>query len=194
MVMQKVISIFEKARRFKSAKGGLAAVEFGLLAPIMVFMFFATIEGSEALSASRRVALSVNTVADLVAQETTIEAAQLNDLFVGMENIISQDPIQVDFNVVSLILDPVTNDIIVHWSRDNNGGEPYPAGQVYTGPAQVTLFDANSSIVVGEVVYDYTPTLTAKLIQNFTFERFSTRWPRRSFRVQFCETPTNCTT
>lgn len=178
---------------FASDRTGLAAIEFALLAPIMVFMFFATVEGSDALATSRRVTQSVNTIADLVAQETEIQTAALGDLFVGMEDIIDTGAITVDFRVVSLIVDPDTNDVVVHWSRDNSGGTPYAAGTVYSGPADVSLLDPTASIIVGEVQYDYTPSLTNKLLPSVAFNKHATRWPRRTFRVQLCTTPTSCT-
>ena len=102
--------VLAKIRSFGHAKSGLAAVEFGILAPLMVFMFLATVEASDALSTSRKVSLAVNTMTDLVAQELQIDNAQLNDLFTGMEDIIDQGPITVDFNVVSLIVDPDTSE------------------------------------------------------------------------------------
>ena len=190
-------SIAAKARSFGSAQSGLAAVEFGMLAPIMVFMFLATVEASDALSTSRRVSLAVNTMTDLVAQELQIDNAQLTDLFTGMEDIIDQGSISVDFNVVSLIVDPDTNDVVVHWSRDNSGGEPYAPGSAYTGDADVTLLDPNASLIVGEVSYSYTPTVSSVLIQTVDLDKVSTRWPRRAFRVQHCtdiNDPNTCTT
>ena len=182
------------AARFTADRKGLAAIEFALLAPIMVFLFFATVEGSDALATSRRVSLSVNTIADLVAQETEIQTSALGDLFTGMEDIIDQGSITVDFRVVSLVVDPVTNDVVVHWSRDNSGGAPYAPGTVYAGPADVSLLDPTASIIVSEVMYNYTPTLTNKLLPSVSFKKHATRWPRRTFRVQLCTTPSSCTT
>ncbi|MEZ5917383.1 MAG: hypothetical protein R3C40_07430 [Parvularculaceae bacterium] len=46
------------------------------------------VEGSAALSANRKVILSANTLSDLVAQETSVTTDALDDLFVGMEDII----------------------------------------------------------------------------------------------------------
>lgn len=180
--------------RFAKERKGLAAIEFALLAPIMVFLFFATVEGSDALATSRRVSLSVNTIADLVAQETEIQTSALSDLFTGMEDIIDQGGITVDFRVVSLVVDPVTNDVVIHWSRDNSGGAPYAPGTVYAGPADVSLLDPTASIIVSEVTYNYTPTLTNKLLPSVSFNKNATRWPRRTFRVQLCTTPSSCTT
>ena len=181
-------------RRFAQSRSGLAAVEFALIGPVMVFMFLAVVEGSEALSVSRNVTIAANTLADLVAQESEIDASDATDLFSGVEQIIGEGTIAAEFRIVSLIRDPNTSDVLVHWSRDNQGGSPpYTAGSVYTGPADASLLDASSSIIVSEVVYSHTPSLSGVLIPSIDFEKVSVRWPRRTFRVQFCTTPTNCT-
>ena len=188
--------ITNKIKTFSKAKEGLAAIEFAILAPLMVFLFLATIETSDALSTSRRVTLAVNTMTDLVAQELQIDNNQLDDLFTGVEDIIDQGSIAVDFNVVSLIVDPSTNDPVVHWSRSNSGGTPYAPGSPYTGEADVALLDPSASLIIGEVSYAYSPVISHVAIQNIDLEKVSTRWPRRSFRVQHCVNiaqPATCT-
>lgn len=76
------------ARSFAQARSGIAALEFAFIAPVMIILFFGVVEGSNALSISRRVALAANTLADLTSQEAQITAAQAADLFTGVEQII----------------------------------------------------------------------------------------------------------
>ena len=174
---------------FRSATAGIAAVEFAFVAPVLVFLFLATVEGSDALSTSRRVSLSANTLADLVAQETRVQKSDLDDLFLGMKDIIDYTPGSgntIDYRVVSLVVDPSTDETIVHWSLDDQGNEPYTAGQKYTGDADVSLLDPNASIVVSEIAYAYQPTISRVLINSVNLKKNATRWPRRAFRVQLC--------
>ncbi len=185
---------FAGARRFCVDARGLAAVEFALLAPVMIFLFFATVEASEALSTSRRVGLAADTIADLVAQETQVEAGDLNDLFEGVEAVIAQGDIDIDVRVVSLVLDPDRDEVVVHWSRDNSGGAPYTEGAPYTGPADVALVDAGASIIVSEIDFDYEPPLTDRIFKDVTIAKDAARFPRRSFRVQFCTSAPNACT
>jgi len=185
--------LIERRSDFAAACGGLAAIEFALIAPVMVFLFLAVVEGSDALSSSRRVSQSVNTLTDLVAQETEITQAQLDDLYVGVEDIISLQTITVTFAVISVAYDAGADKIVVQWSRDSTGSQPYAPGTEYAGIADATLFDETSSLIVGEVSYDYTPGLSQILISNITFEKSATRWPRRAARVEYCVTPGNCT-
>jgi len=178
---------------FGPARAGLAAVEFALLAPILVFLFFAVVEGSNALSVGRRVSLAVNTLADLASQETAIAAGQASDLFTGVEQIVAQGDIDARIRLISLVLDPDMNKLVVDWSCDDTGGEPYAPGSAYSGLADGALLDASSSLIVGEISYAYTPPLTKFLIPSIAFEKKAARWSRRSGRIRFCTSPGVCT-
>lgn len=178
--------------RFAADAKGLAAVEFALLAPVMIFLFFAVVEGSNALSASRRVTLAANTLADLASQETRLSTDQAEDLFEGVSQIIAHGEIVADVRLVSLVLDVDADKIVVHWSLDRDGGEPYAPGAEYTELADASILDASTSLIVGEIDYVYTPPLTRYLIPSVDFKKRASRWPRRSARVLLCETPSTC--
>lgn len=58
-------------RQFPNAKGGLAAVEFALLLPVMITLFFGVVEVSLALLCRADVSIMASTAADLIGQEST---------------------------------------------------------------------------------------------------------------------------
>ncbi|MBY0422864.1 MAG: pilus assembly protein, partial [Parvularculaceae bacterium] len=92
-------------RRFAEARSGVAALEFALIAPVMIFLFFAIVEGSDALTESRRASLAANTLADLVAQESQITAADATQLFNGVSQIMNKSPGAVTIRLVSVVFD-----------------------------------------------------------------------------------------
>ncbi|MEO1015366.1 MAG: TadE/TadG family type IV pilus assembly protein [Pseudomonadota bacterium] len=183
---------FDKLKRHLRAAGffgcqrGLAALEFALIAPVMVFMFFAIVEGADALTASRRMTLAANTLADLVAQEAQITTSELNGLFRGVELISGADDNDIDFTVVSVVFDPDDNRVEVAWSLDDDGGAPYAADTPYTNLPDDTLLDSASSLIVAETAYDYTSELSKVLVQSIRMERTATRWPRQVTEVRYC--------
>jgi len=184
-------------RRFLRAakcESGMAATEFALLLPIMIFLFFGLVEGSDALQASRRVSLSVNTMADLAAQATVITQANAVDLFVGVERMLEPNSVtNVEFKLLSIII--VDDEPVVHWSVDRLGGTPYAAGMPYTELEDETLLDENASLIVVELVYPHeTAWINRVFDAPIVFSKRSTRWPRQSTHVQFCPTPSTCTT
>ena len=181
------------ARRFAECRSGLAAVEFAFIAPIMILLFFGVIEGSSAYSTSRKVLLSANTLADLVAQESSITKSSLEDLFVGMEDIIDSRDIDITFRVVSVALDAATDEVKVHWSFDTAGAAPYPAGSVYTGDIDKAVLNDTASLIVAEASYDYASPISQKVIGALTMNETATRWPRLSSKVQYCVAVGSCT-
>jgi Flp pilus assembly protein TadG len=59
---------------------GVAAVEFGLIAPVLLLMLVGTIEVSRAVSMDRRFGTVTSMVADLVAREKTITSGDVNSI------------------------------------------------------------------------------------------------------------------
>ena len=173
-------------RRFASARSGFAATEFALIAPIMVFLFFAVTEGSDALAAGRRITLAANTLADLVAQESQVTNADLNGLFTGMELIAGASDATTSFTIISVVYDEDDDRVEVGWSYDDQGTSPYAQGSAYTGLSDATLLDDASSLIVVEAELNYDSQLSKYLIDTIDMERRATRWPRRALQVEYC--------
>lgn len=177
----------------------MAATEFALLFPIMILIFFGTLEAADAYSVSRRVQSASNSLADLIGQATHVTPSQVDDIFTGVKRILEpNDTNSLEINLISLVQDPTDPaKIIVHWSRDINQGEPYAPGEEYTDLEDDRILVNTSSLIVVELSYDYTSTISSRLIgAPIEFRKSAQRWPRRSARVQLCDTvdpTTNCT-
>ena len=68
-------------RQFRKAQKGLAAVEFALLLPVMITMFFGVVELSLALLCRADVSIMASTAADLIAQESTTQTSDLSNVY-----------------------------------------------------------------------------------------------------------------
>lgn len=73
-----IAGIRGKAVGFLSNRRGVAAVEFALILPILLVMYFMTMEASQAIETSKKVSRIGSMVADLVTQQPTIVAADLD--------------------------------------------------------------------------------------------------------------------
>lgn len=195
------------ARRWKddfaTDRDGLAAVEFALILPMMVLMFFGMLEASDLFTVNRRLANASNSLVDLVAHEPTVTRAQVDDMIVGVTRILEPtDASTVVMRVVSIQKGADASAApTVHWSRDRNGAEPYAAGSTYTGLEDNTTLNANSSLLVVEIEYTYQSGYAGRVFTiPFEFEHVSKRWPRKSPKVQLCTAhvppapATGCTT
>jgi len=67
--------------RFARDRRGVSAVEFALIAPILIAMYLGAAQLSLALSADRKVSNAALVVADLTAQRDTVNNAELADYF-----------------------------------------------------------------------------------------------------------------
>lgn len=190
---RRVSALRRQFLRAAKCESGMAAAEFALLLPIMIFMFFGLVEGSDALQASRRVSLSVNTLADLAAQATEISPQNADDLFTGVERMLEPNTgVNVSFNLLSIVL--VDDEPVIHWSVDNNGDTPYVAGAPYTNLEDETVLDEDASLIIVELVYPHQTSMASHVFDStITFNKRAARWPRQSTRVQYCVTPGNCT-
>lgn len=70
--------VWWKANRFWSDRRGIAAVEFALIMPILLIMYFLTMEASQAIETSKKVSRIGSMVADLVTQQTSVVKADVD--------------------------------------------------------------------------------------------------------------------
>ncbi len=187
-------ALARQSRLALTCQRGVASIEFALILPLMVLLFFGLVEGSDALSASRRVATAVNSLADLAAQaEDQLTADDVSNLFTGVEKMLEPtSSVPVEFKLISVILDD--DEPVIHWSIDNAGNEPYAEGDEYTGLEDATLLNEDASLIVVEIVYEHETSLANRVFdETITFSRRATRWPRIGSRVNYCTAPGDCT-
>ncbi len=168
-------------RRLAAATDGVAAIEFALIAPIMITLFMGILEGADALAASRRATVAANGVADLVAQAASPSQADLNDLFDGMTEVLELDSgITPSFTVVSLRFDSGQSKVFVNWSCSSGGGQPLATDAEFLGAIDTAQFTQSTEVILGSVSFQYQPRFTQKFFHGFTMARSASRWPRNS--------------
>lgn len=179
-------------------KSGLAAIEFAMVLPLMTLLFFGMLEASDLLTVKRRIANAGNSLADLVSQAPTIRAAEIGDSITGVKRLLAPtDTSTLSIRIISVIKGPNPGDpVLVHWSRDDQGNTPYLAGSTYVGLDTDTTVRAEASLVVVEMDYEYVSALGGRIFSTpFDFSQTAKRWPRKSARVQLCQSsdPASCT-
>lgn len=186
--------------RLRRETGGMAAVEFAMIVPIMFFLFVGTIEFSQALTVDRRITQAASSTADLIARapNSGLTAAQVDrDLKIIEQLIAPYELERLYVKVISVIAqgtpgNPSVLTYTVDWSRDNLAGTPHVHGDTYNQIPQGLLV-AGESVIVSEATYNYAPLVFNYFIQsafNMT-ERFYLK-PRNSSCVHL--RPINCVT
>ena len=162
-------------RAFKTSEEGIAAVEFALVVPIMIALFFASVEVSNILIVDRKVTTATAAIADLIAQDVEITDAEMADIFaVGAALLAPFDSTEFSVTVSSVVDDG--GDTRIDWAEDFQGGAA--TGTAVDLPSG-TLTDG-ASVVVVEVEYIHNTVVGYFLADSVTLtDRFYAR-PRRT--------------
>lgn len=180
---------------FKRHEGGMAAVEFGLIAPLMLMMFIGTVEISQAVGLDRRVALAASSTADLIARDKSIaSSSDMAEKMKLVKHLLQPyDDTRIKLSIYQVTADPANeNDHKVSWSYGFQGGaapakcspppESLPSG----------LLGKGASVVVVKAEYDYEPLIFSHYLNSaVTLTDKATMSPRNSCVVYGANNP-NC--
>lgn len=134
---------------------GISAVEFALIAPVLVMFYFACVEISTMLIVDRKVTNVASSVADLVTRQPTIDATEITNVFnSGVITMAPQDATPTRIRVTSVIFDTDGVTPIVDWSQATANWTAYTAGDPITVPTG--MIPPDGSVILSEVEYDYT--------------------------------------
>ncbi|MBG52489.1 MAG: pilus assembly protein [Alphaproteobacteria bacterium] len=169
-----------KLLSFTRKKDGVSSVEFALLLPFMLTLYFGAVEISNALIADRKLNKTGNAVADLVAQSITIDDRMMEDIFGASAAIMAPfNPTTLSVVVTSVVADQ-NNNLKVAWS-DGYNMAPYTAGASYTLPPGLTT--PGSSVIVAEAHYTYTSPVGEILTGGLNYKTEYFLRPRRTSSV-----------
>jgi Flp pilus assembly protein TadG len=153
------------ALRFVSDRHGVAAIEFAMIIPIMMVLFFGTLEFSSGVAASRKVTLTARTLSDLTSQSVSVANTDLNNFFAAAGAIMAPyvPPPNGLYNptkavISELYIDPATLTAKVQWSIGYQGGVALGVGTpVTTVPG--ALLVGNTYLIYSKVDFLYKPTV-----------------------------------
>ena len=154
---------------------GVAAVEFGMIVPIMFMLFVGSVEFSQAITVDRRVTQVASSTADLVSRQSTVTTTQLNGyMLIVSELLAPYDSTLLQLTLISVYANPSNaTDIKVCWSYSYQGGTSYAANTAYT-TLPAGILTAGTSVVVAEAKYNYAPLvfryfITTNMLMTETF-------------------------
>ncbi|WP_421785503.1 TadE/TadG family type IV pilus assembly protein [Hyphobacterium sp.] len=166
-------------QRLGRDQGGVSAVEFALIAPVMVLLYLGMVEISMALSVDRKVTNSASALADLIAQDDVITDDEMTDILNAGAAIIAPFD-AADYSVrISSISMSLTNDIAVDWS-DARGMAARAPGSEPAIPGGI--LSPGRSVVWVEVAYSYDAPFR-EITGDFEIEEEFFLRPRQSLTV-----------
>jgi len=170
------------AGAFWRDRRGVSTVEFAITLPVLLLIFVGMIEFGEVFTAERRINIVANSTADLVARTKTTSDAELNDIAAAVGEIVRPFPTDSLGLVVSSIVTDADNNATVAWSWAD-GATARTAGATFALP-DAALTEPNTSIIVAEVTYQFTPSVGLFLVGGTQLDAVALYRPRLAEAVE----------
>lgn len=165
------------ARRFIRDRRGVAAVEFALIAPVLILLYMGLAEVTMALMADRRAGHATAVVADLIAQDTLTTKAELGDTFAIAEEILAPFAGSGMSARVTAIRADANGTPKVVWSY-GKGLSAYGKGGTVNGLPD-DLMEPFDTLIMSEMNYSYNSAIKYALPNAMVFKEKYYLRPRK---------------
>jgi Flp pilus assembly protein TadG len=177
-------------------KSGTAAVEFALLLPLMITMFFGVVESSLALLCRADVSVMASTAADLISQVNTASTADIANVYSAAGTLLYPyyDPsvtgsAKPTIRITSVIYDTTSKSMTsgkVAWTCTQSGSgtlSPVSRGVNSTVTLPQALMTTNGSVIIAEVAYNYASPTTQVITGAINMTNNFYAKPRRAAQI-----------
>lgn len=155
---------------------GVSAVEFALIAPVLVLIYLGCIELSLMMRADRRVTSTSAALGDLTARLAVVTEADMEEMFSAASVMMQPYDIDDVRMRITSIVDNGDGAPTVDWS-DGHNMTAYANGATVTVPDGI--IPSPGSVIMAEVEYDYEGTFAVAFETSRTLsDKFYLR-PRR---------------
>ena len=175
---------------FVADSKALAAIEFAMILPLMLVMFFGTVEFSTAVAIDRKVTLIARTLSDLTSQSSgTVTDSYLQNAFTASVSIVTPYDATPISATISEVYVSSTSVATVSWSKAATIGSGATqatltaslrnAGDTVTSIIPPKLLVPKSYLIFSEVTYQYKPTVGYVLRSSVNLSDVSYTRPRQ---------------
>lgn len=154
-------SMIRKSRRVRllalkllADRRGVAAIEFAMLLPFMLVLFFGTVVFSSGVAANRKVSLMAQTLSDLTSRSISVASSDLTNFFAADTAIMTPyDPTFTSAILSEFYIDPTTLKPTLIWSVAYNGANASPQVQAHTKGYALPAFPSSMAVGGSYVIY-----------------------------------------
>lgn len=142
---------------------GLAAVEFALIVPLMLVMFFGTIEVSSGVAVDRKITMVAQTLSDLTSRYTSVNDTDMSNFqAIGDAMLTPYSSTPLKATITQIYIDPSSGVARAQWSKGDavrSVGSTVPVPAALIGKDSTGKVIANQYLIFSEVSYLYTPAV-----------------------------------
>lgn len=144
------------ARQFRRSASGVAAVEFAMILPAMLAIYFGIVETGQAIMIDRKVTQLTRSLVDLTAQASTIPNTEMSNIFDAAQTVMMPyTAVAPAMSVHHIVIDSA-GVAKVCWSEQRNSTK-LARGTTVSIPTDLRL--PNTSIMMAQASYDFTPVV-----------------------------------
>ena len=126
----------QRTQSFCSERGGVAAVEFAMILPLILLLYIGIVDVTRGVIASRKLNLLSRTVSDLISQQPTslaVPISKLSTILASATAVMQPYPItNLKLTVSAVTIQQIANskpaaccDVVVNWSFTQAGSTTY---------------------------------------------------------------------
>lgn len=170
-----------RSRQIHRGEDGVSALEFALVAPFLLALYFGSIELSLLMQADRSVTSAASTMGDIAARAASINDADMAEILGSTRIVLDPLPVaSARLRVSSLVSDNDGN-VTVDWS-DAQNMTALAEDSTFSG-LPTGVLPPNGSLIYAEVEFNYTSSVGLFVQGSKTLrEQFYLR-PRRVARI-----------
>ncbi|MGH7116813.1 MAG: TadE/TadG family type IV pilus assembly protein, partial [Stellaceae bacterium] len=164
-------------RNLPGDRSGTAAIEFALILPIMLIIFFGSYETANLVLAYMKLEDAAETAADLVAQTTLNDNALQSTDFTSFTNATEQvlSPLPTSGNQLKIAYASVTYSTgspVIDWHLEVNGATALTIANISGSQNLANLGSetngSTDSVIIVQLTYAYTPSFSHVLKSSYT--------------------------
>jgi Flp pilus assembly protein TadG len=141
-------SLRSSVARLARDNRGNSAIEFAMIVPLMLVMFFGTIEFSSAVAVDRKISLVSQGLADLVSRYANVNDTDITNFFIiGDAMLTPYSTTVLKTTITEIYIDPSTGVARAQWSK---GDAARADSSTVPVPANLIARDASNKIIAGQ--------------------------------------------
>lgn len=170
-------------RQLMRQQGGLAYLEFALLAPMLITLFLGGMEITRYVQASQKVDKVTHTIVDLIAQAPTISTNDLDQIMAATEHIMRPLDFPEDgVIIVSCVGYDENGQLIIKWQYKGGGALARDSliGEEAEAPVlpQGFVVENRDNVIIAETFFTFEPMINDRIIDPIEFYRTAFYLPR----------------
>ena len=169
----------KRLRSLLCDRRGTAAVEMALLSPVLVLLFFGTLEVTQLIRVEAKLTHAAQTIQDIVAGQSQATTGSLQIAFNGGQLVMTPfNANNMTAAIASVSFSSNATPTQVTWQQFENGDPGMTSSFACSAATGMSL--SNDSVIVVQVTYTYNPIISYLFGKQFTLSQTAFGRPRNT--------------